>query len=80
MFLLKNLRNRAFTLPELVVVIAIVAILSTAAFISYSSFNIDARDSVRKADMGNMKVILRSTKQKNGSYPTPTGITTSISR
>ena len=59
---------------------AIIAILSTTAFFSYSSYTVGARDTARQADMGSMKVVLRSTKQKNGAYPFPTGSVTEIVR
>lgn len=56
--------QNGFTLPELIVVVTILVILSGAAFISYSNFTIDARDSARKSDMGSLKVALQSAKQK----------------
>jgi prepilin-type N-terminal cleavage/methylation domain-containing protein len=59
------LRSRkGFTLPELIVVVTILVILSGAAFVSYSNFTIDARDSARKSDMGSLKVALQSAKLK----------------
>lgn len=73
--------HRGFTLTELVVVVTILVVLSGVAFISYSSFNASARDSARTADMGNLKVILQSAKQKKWSYPKVTGTdTTTLTR
>jgi prepilin-type N-terminal cleavage/methylation domain-containing protein len=43
--------RKGFTLPELIVVVTILVILSGAAFVSYSNFTTDARDSARKSDM-----------------------------
>ncbi len=68
--------KKAFTLIELVLVVTILVILSGAAFISYSSFNTTARDSARTSDMGNLKVLLQSAKQKKGAYPRVTGTDT----
>lgn len=72
---IKKTKN-GFTLPELIVVITILAILSATAFVSYTSSNTDARDASRKSDMGNLKVALRGVKQKKGAYPQVTGTST----
>lgn len=58
------LSKKAFTLVELIVVIAILAVLSTISFIAYTNMMSDARNSVRKTDMSEMKVRLRGTAQK----------------
>jgi type II secretory pathway pseudopilin PulG len=65
---------------ELVVAIGIIAILSVASFVSYSGYNVDARDSARKADLGVLKVNLKTTKQKNGFFPKVTGSSLSLVR
>lgn len=64
-------RKNAFTLVELVVVISILAILSTVAVMNYTSYMYDARDSSRLADAGIIKSNLRAHKQKKGAYPLP---------
>ena len=46
--------KRAFTLVELIVVITILAILWTIAFISLQWYSKDARDSTRITDIGNL--------------------------
>ena len=48
------MKNKAFTLVELIVVITILAVLATVAFISFQWYTMSARDSVRLA---NIKII-----------------------
>lgn len=70
---MKNMKftKHAFTLVELVVVVIILAVLSTIWFISYTSTLLDARNSVRVSDMADLLVWLKNHKFKNGGYPTP---------
>lgn len=67
-----SLRKKGFTLIELIVVITILTVLSTISFIAYTNMLSDARNSVRKTDMSEMKVRLRGTAQKLGAFPLPT--------
>jgi prepilin-type N-terminal cleavage/methylation domain-containing protein len=60
-----------FTLVEVIVVMVIVAILSTMAFLSYGTYMVSARDSTRVSDINQMKMLLKSERQKTGSYPVP---------
>jgi prepilin-type N-terminal cleavage/methylation domain-containing protein len=53
--------KKAFTLVELIVVITILAILGTIAFISLQGYSADARNSKRTEDLGN---ILKSVELK----------------
>jgi prepilin-type N-terminal cleavage/methylation domain-containing protein len=53
-----KLQKQAFTLVELIVVITILAILGTIAFISMQSYSKTARDSVRVADIKNIETSL----------------------
>ncbi|MDD2907467.1 MAG: type II secretion system protein [Candidatus Gracilibacteria bacterium] len=50
---IKN-KNKAFTLVELIVVITILAILGTIAFINLQGYSIGARDSKRLSDVNNL--------------------------
>lgn len=68
---MNHIRQSGFTIVELLVVISTLAILATISFMSYSSSITDARDSARTADIGNLKVALRSEYQKRGAYPSP---------
>jgi prepilin-type N-terminal cleavage/methylation domain-containing protein len=47
--------KKAFTLVELIVVITILAILGTIAFISLQGYSADARNSKRTSDIGNIQ-------------------------
>lgn len=51
---MRNTKN-AFTLVELIVVITILAILGTIAFISLQGYSADARNSKRTSDLGNIQ-------------------------
>jgi prepilin-type N-terminal cleavage/methylation domain-containing protein len=61
--------KRAFTLVELIIVISIVALLSTIGITTYSSVQKDARNIRRKSDLKEMKTALEAYKAKNGNYP-----------
>jgi len=62
---------RAFTLVELIVVITILAILWTIAFISLQWYSRDARDSVRVTDLNNIKKSAELIRIKRWKYPYP---------
>jgi len=63
--------TKAFTLVELIVVITIIAILWTIAFISLQWYSKSSRDSVRINDVSNMKVSLEIFHLNAGKYPLP---------
>lgn len=60
-----------FTLVELIVVITILAILSTIGFISLQNFNMSARDGVRLADINNIQKWLSVYTIASWNYPKP---------
>ena len=62
-----HLHKKGFTLVELIVVITILAILWTIAFISLQWYAKDARDSVRIQDVANIKKSLELLLQRNDS-------------
>lgn len=64
-------KKLAFTMIELIIVITIVAILSTIWLNSYSWYIWAARDSERKTNMMEIKMALKTIKQKRGYYPSP---------
>lgn len=60
-----------FTLVELIVVITILVILGTIAFMNLSGFSGNARDSSRVSDLANISQSLELANLKFGSYPEP---------
>ncbi|MDD5376998.1 MAG: FISUMP domain-containing protein [Candidatus Gracilibacteria bacterium] len=60
-----------FTLVELIVVITILVILGTIAFMSLSGYSGNARDSSRVSDLTNLSQSLDLYNIRGGSYPTP---------
>jgi prepilin-type N-terminal cleavage/methylation domain-containing protein len=67
-----NRQKQAFTLVELIVVITILAILWTIAFISLQWYSTQARDSTRVSDLSSMKTSLELFHLDAGKYPQPT--------
>ena len=63
--------NKAFTLVELIVVITILAILWTIAFLSLQGYSQSARDWVRVSDIKNIEKWLGIMLVKSGIVPTP---------
>lgn len=61
-----------FTLVELIVVITILAILWTIAFISLQGYSESARDSTRVSDMSKIKTTLELFHLNSWRYPEPT--------
>ena len=64
-------RKRAFTLVELIVVITILAILGTIAFISLQWYSADARNSTRISNINNIKTSLELFSLQTWKYPLP---------
>lgn len=69
---------RAFTLVELIVVIAILAILSTIWFISFQGYTSQSRDSVRVSDMKIVEKALVLNNVTSGNYPVPGNIDANV--
>lgn len=62
-------RRNAFTLVEVLVVVIILIIITTIAVMSYSRFQADARDNVRKTKASILSEALEKYYVKNGEYP-----------
>jgi len=69
--ILKRQDKWAFTLVELIVVITILAILWTIAFISLQGYSSQARDSKRLSDIQNIKKSLELFSLNTWKYPEP---------
>nr|MDD3720677.1 prepilin-type N-terminal cleavage/methylation domain-containing protein [Candidatus Gracilibacteria bacterium] len=63
--------KKAFTLVELIVVITILVILGSIAFISLQSYTKNARDGQRLSDINNIRKNLELFLTEKGFYPTP---------
>jgi len=63
--------KQAFTLVELIVVITILAILGTIAFVSLQGYSKDARNSARVSDVSIINTSLELLSLQTGKYPTP---------
>jgi prepilin-type N-terminal cleavage/methylation domain-containing protein len=63
------MKMRGFTLIEMVVVVAIIAILSSVGIFSYNEASKKSRDGNRQADLKMMQAGIELYKQKNGRYP-----------
>jgi len=68
--------KKGFTLVELLIAITIIAILSSLALVSYNTIQQNARDARRKTDISAMVQAVELNKQLNGSYPTPSCVST----
>lgn len=66
-----NLKKSWFTLVELIVVITILAILGTIAFITFQWYTKNSRDSVRMTDISNITKTMELYVSKKWSYPIP---------
>ena len=67
--------QRGFTIVELVVVIAIIGVLSTVAFLGLSGFQASARDQQRMAKATTIAEALEKYYNANGEYPAVTAVT-----
>jgi len=61
-----------FTIPELVIAITILAILSTIGFVSYLWYGSQTRDVVRLSDINNIEKVLSLQKMDRWTYPVAT--------
>ena len=71
--MLQKIQKQWFTLVELIVVITILAILGTIAFISLQGYSKTARDSARISDMSRIKTSLELFSLEVWKYPETTG-------
>lgn len=64
-------QKKGFTLVELIVIVTILAILWTVAFISLQWYSSAARDSVRRSNVSKMTTSLELYHLTSGKYPLP---------
>ncbi|MDD4957272.1 MAG: prepilin-type N-terminal cleavage/methylation domain-containing protein [Candidatus Omnitrophica bacterium] len=63
------LKNKGFTLIELIIVIAILAILAAAIVPNFMGFDKDARISTTKSNLETIRSRVNMYRHKNGVYP-----------
>ena len=63
------MKTRGFTLVEMIVVVSIIAILSSVGMFSYNQASKQSRDTNRQADLRLLQTAIELYKQKNGQYP-----------
>jgi prepilin-type N-terminal cleavage/methylation domain-containing protein len=63
------LSSKGFSLNELMVVIAIIAILASTIYVSFVGASASGRDAKRQADLRNLQVAVEQYKNKYGRYP-----------
>ena len=66
-------RMRGFTLIEIMVVVAIIAVLATIVIVSYQGFGERSRDSQRTSDIAQIKIALDKYYVDNSQYPAVCG-------
>jgi len=63
------MREKGFTLVELVVVVTIIMVITVIGMVSFSGINKKSRDSRRISDLEKLAIALEVYKQENGVYP-----------
>lgn len=75
---MKIIKNKGFTLLELLVVVSIIALLTAIAVVSFGKAQQSARDSRRRADIKAIQVAMEQYYNTNYTYPaTIAGLDTS---
>jgi len=64
-----HMKQKGFTLMEILVAISIIAILTAAGIVSFSGINQRSRDARRKSDIEQVRSALEMYRTTNGYYP-----------
>jgi len=64
------MRNKGFTIVELLIVIVVIAILAAISIVAYNGVQSRSRDSVRKQDLSSLSKSIQLHEVDNGSYAT----------
>ena len=67
-------RNRGFNLPELIVIMAVILLLSAVVLANVNSARKKARDAQRMSDLDQLQVAFRLYKDVNNAYPSSPGL------
>lgn len=69
MFDRNNYGNRGFTVVEIVIALALIAVFITLPIFAYTNYMKKSRDSQRKNDIGQIQYSLEQYQDANGIYP-----------
>ena len=72
------LKQKGFTLFELLVSISIIAVLTAVSVVSFGGLNKKTRDARRVADLEKIRVALESARQIGNTYPVGSGNTLAL--
>lgn len=72
--MISQLKNKGFTIIELLIVIVIIAILATIGVVAYGGVQQNARDSKRKSDVSSLHTGIEAYFVQAQQYPTLTEI------
>ena len=72
--------KKAFSLIELLIVVAIIGILSGIMVVSYTGYQVRARDTKRKADIKSIAMAIEAYKSTKGKIPVKCGTKTITGR
>jgi general secretion pathway protein G len=75
MFTLKRIKDRGFTIVELLIVIVVIGILATLVLTTYNGIQEKARDTKRKTDMNALQGQIEAYDAQNGNYPCLASVT-----
>jgi prepilin-type N-terminal cleavage/methylation domain-containing protein len=73
---LKNLKNKGFTLIEILVVVTIIGILASITLLGLGPARRSAQDARRVADLRSVQTVLEVYFNRNGRYPVCPALTT----
>ena len=62
--------KKGFTLVEVLVVVTIIVLMTSAAIVTYTVFLKQSRDAKRKADLSQLSAALEMYRSNNDTYPT----------
>ena len=76
----KSTSSVGFTIVELLIAIIVIGILASITLVQYNGAQSKARDTQRRADIGNITKALEQYYADNGAYPIPTGTASVINQ
>lgn len=65
---MENIKNKGFTIIEMLVVLFIIALISSVIIVTVGRSRADARDAKRRADLSAIKIAVEMYKDRTGTY------------